>query len=61
MKQWLKSFIHNCIIHPLMMFVPRDFAHEMHDRNADWAFGLDRYDEIGLEKQRRSNHDPNRK
>jgi len=41
MKKWLKSFVHNVIVHPLMQFLPRDLAHEMHDRNADWAFKKD--------------------
>ncbi len=50
MKQYLKSFIHNVFIHPLMMFMPAELANKMHDRNANWAFGLERYDEIQLEK-----------
>lgn len=50
MKMWLKAFVHNVFIHPLMMFVPCDIAHAMHDRNANWAFGLNRYDELKLEK-----------
>ena len=49
MKLWLKCFIHNVIVHPLMMFIPKDLAHKMHDRNADWAFDLDRFDELKLE------------
>lgn len=52
MKLWLKSFTHNCIVHPLMMFIPKKWAHELHDRNADWAFDLNRYDELKLEKQK---------
>ena len=52
MKNWLKSFVHNCIVHPLMMFMPKKWAHEMHDRNADWAFNLNRYDELKLEQQK---------
>mgnify|MGYP003622696299 CR=1 FL=1 len=48
MKQWLKDFTHNCIVHPMMMFLPRKWAHELHDKNANWAFGLDRYDELKL-------------
>lgn len=52
MKNWLKCFVHNCIVHPLMMFMPKKWAHEMHDRNADWAFSLDRYDELKLEQQK---------
>ena len=52
MKKWLKCFTHNCIVHPLMMFMPTKLAHELHDRNADWAFDLNRCDELTLEKQR---------
>ena len=51
MKEYLKEFIHNVIVHPLMMFMPVDLATKMHDWNANWAFGLNRYDEIGLEKK----------
>jgi hypothetical protein len=50
MKQWLKDFVHNCIAHPLMPFLPPKLATEWHDKNANWAFGLERYDEINLEK-----------
>lgn len=50
MKQWLKEFIHNCIVHPLMMVLPSDKATRLHDINANWAFGLEnRYDELFLE------------
>ena len=35
-----------------MMFMPKKWAHEMHDRNADWAFNLNRYDELKLEQQK---------
>lgn len=52
MKSWLKSFVHNCIVHPAMMFMPKDTAHKFHDSNANWAFGLDRYDELKLERQK---------
>lgn len=47
---YLKDFIHNAIIHPLMMFLPAGLATKMHDINANWAYGLSRYDEIKLEK-----------
>jgi len=40
MKKWLKAFVHNCLVHPLMMFLPTGLAHSMHDANAAWAFGL---------------------
>ena len=52
MKQWLKDFTHNCIVHPMMMFLPRKWAQELHDKNANWAFGLDRYDELKLENKK---------
>ena len=52
MKQWIKDFIHNCVIHPLMPFMPVAIANKMHDANANWAFGLNRYDEIALENSR---------
>lgn len=47
--QWIKEFIHNAIIQPLMVFLPVDLATWMHDRNADWAFGSDRFDETSIE------------
>ena len=49
MKQWLKSFVHNCVVHPAMPFLPVKVANWLHDKNANWAFGLERYDEVGLE------------
>lgn len=56
MKKWLlsyvKYFIHNVIVHPLMMFLPAKTATKMHDINANWAYGLSRYDEINLESKR---------
>ena len=35
MKQWFKEFIHNCIVHPLMMILPYDKATRLHDINAN--------------------------
>lgn len=49
MKQYLKDFVHNVFVHPLMMFLPAELATKMHDRNADWAFSKNRYDELNLE------------
>ena len=50
MKQWFKEFIHNCIVHPLLMVLPSDKATRLHDINANWCFGLEnRYDELFLE------------
>lgn len=38
MKQWLKWFIHNTIVHPVMPFMPKKLALKIHDKNANWAF-----------------------
>ena len=37
----VKDYGESCVIY---------LAHRMHDKNANWAFGLERYDEIKLEK-----------
>lgn len=50
MKQWLKDFVHNCVVHPAMPFLPVKVANWLHDKNANWAFGLERFDEVGLEQ-----------
>jgi hypothetical protein len=50
MKQYVKDFVHNAVVHPLMMILPTELATRMHDRNAGWAFGQNRYDEIGIEQ-----------
>jgi hypothetical protein len=34
-----------------MMFVPREIGDKMHDWNANWAFSLNRYDELALERK----------
>lgn len=61
MYRWFKDFIHNVIIHPLMVFLPIRVANELHDRNANWAFGLDRYDELLLEGRKVSPRDSKEK
>lgn len=53
MKQWLKSFVHNCVVHPAMPFLPVKVANWLHDKNANWAFGLERYDELALEGKKK--------
>ena len=53
MKNWLtqyfKDFVHNVIVHPIMCFMPSKYAHILHDKNANWAFGEDRTDELNME------------
>tara|TARA_R110000850_G_scaffold234518_1_gene359443 strand:+ start:110 stop:283 length:174 start_codon:yes stop_codon:yes gene_type:complete len=54
MKQYLREFVHNVIVHPLMMFIPTKLGNIIHDRNADWAF-KDRCDELYLEGRKENN------
>lgn len=54
MKKWLKEFVHNCMVHPLMMFIPKEWGNALQDKNANWAFGVERFDEIGLEGRNES-------
>jgi hypothetical protein len=49
-QQFSRDLVHNVIIHPCMMLLPAHLAHELHDRNADWAFSQNRVDELGAEK-----------
>ena len=38
MKSWLKLFVHNCLVHPLLPFLPEKFAYKLHEMNGKWAF-----------------------
>jgi len=38
MKQWLKEFFHNCILHPLLPFLPKDFGNRLHDINGRYTY-----------------------
>lgn len=48
--RYFKDVVHNAIVHPLMIFLPSDLATKMHDYNANWAYGKNRYDELKIEK-----------
>lgn len=52
-KQWLKDFTHNCIIHPLLMFLPADIGTKIHNKHADWCWGKEHYGELDLEKEKK--------
>lgn len=39
MKLWLKDFVHNCLVHPLLPFLPKGFGNRLHEKNGKWAFG----------------------
>lgn len=32
------DFIHNCLVHPLLPFLPTETGDRLHYRNARWAF-----------------------
>lgn len=53
LRSWVKDFIHNSVVHPILPFLPLRWANLVHDRNADWAFGQDRLDEMGIESRMR--------
>lgn len=56
LKQWLKEVLHNCVVHPIMPFLPVKLACELHDRNADYTFGKqNRFDEIAIESAMKEN------
>ena len=37
--KWIHELIHNCVIHPLLPFLPRDIAIKLHKWHAHYAFG----------------------
>lgn len=39
MINWLHEFVHNCIIHLLLPFLPRKIAIKLHKWHAKIAFG----------------------
>jgi len=58
---WSRDFVHNCLVHPLMPFMPVKVANRFHDWNARWAFGDDRLDEMKIEHSLRDHHDGDRR
>lgn len=51
-NNWPKDFVHNNIVHPSMSFMFSKNANIIHDNNATWAFGLERFDELKLETKK---------
>lgn len=39
MIDFLKSVIHNVVVHPILPFLPRRLARTIHGKNAEWAYG----------------------
>ena len=33
-----RSVLHNCVVHPILPFLPRKLAKVIHERNANWAY-----------------------
>ena len=42
MKQWLKELFHNCVMHPLLPFLPKKLGDDWHERNGIWTYGEDK-------------------
>jgi hypothetical protein len=38
-KEWGHEIVHNCLIHPILPFIGRDWAIWLHTKHAKWAFG----------------------
>ncbi len=38
MTRWFRAFVHNCLVHPLLPFLPERWGDALHDRNGLWAF-----------------------
>ncbi|WP_459872074.1 hypothetical protein [Endothiovibrio diazotrophicus] len=36
---WAKDAVHNCLVHPLMPWLPRRWGDALHRANAEWAYG----------------------
>lgn len=54
-NRYFRDVVHNCIVHPLMCFMPARLGTRMHDLNARWAYGDNRYDEIAIEESMKGN------
>lgn len=39
MNNWIKDFVHNALVHPLLPFLPTATGNALHDWNAKWAYG----------------------
>lgn len=39
MIDFLKSVIHNVVVHPILPFLPHRLARTIHEKNAEWAYG----------------------
>lgn len=50
--EWVHMFVHLA-----MMFVPARIGNRWHDKNANWAFGLSRTNELELEGKTKHDHD----
>ena len=46
MKKWLKSFVHNTVVHPWLPFLPERVGDILHDRTGSWAFGEEPVEEF---------------
>lgn len=35
---WFRDFVHNCLVHPLLPFLPYGIGDQLHNINANWAY-----------------------
>jgi len=54
---WINDFIHNAIVHPMLPFLPVKLGDRIHDWHAAKVFGLQRFDELKLEKRQEQDND----
>jgi hypothetical protein len=37
-KLFIKEVIHNCIVHPVLPFLPRKVGEQLHKVNGEWTY-----------------------
>lgn len=38
MNKWLKEFVHNYLVHPVLPFMPKEMAKKLHQQHGNWTF-----------------------
>lgn len=38
-REWVKDAVHNCLVHPLLPFLPTSIGDQLHDASARWPYG----------------------
>lgn len=37
--EWVRDAVHNCLVHPLLPFLPARVGDRLHEASARWAYG----------------------